>query len=83
MSDLLYLCDKSRHLICIPYSIGNLHIMAEALGIKRCWFHGGRRPHYDIPKKRIAEITAKCKVVGSQDIVCIIKNAVENGNGRH
>lgn len=68
-----YLCDKSRHLICKPYSIENLHKMAEELNIKKCWFH---KDHYDIPKKRIDEITNKCKVISSKEIVNIIKTAV-------
>jgi len=68
-----YLCDNSRHLICKPYSIENLHKMAEELNIKRCWFH---KDHYDIPKKRIDEITKKCKVISSKEIVNIIKTAV-------
>lgn len=65
-----YLTDGQRHLICFPYSKENLHKMADDLGIKRCWFH---RNHYDIPKKRIAEIEAKCRFVSSREIVKIIK----------
>lgn len=45
--------------------------MAKKLKIKRYWFH---KNHYDMPKKRIDEITAKCNVVSSKDIVRIIKN---------
>jgi uncharacterized protein YrrD len=45
--------------------------MAEELGIKKCWFH---KNHYDIPKKRIAEIQNKCIFVSSKEIVKIIKN---------
>jgi hypothetical protein len=59
--------------VCRPYSIPNLHRMAAELGIKRCWYHAGRFPHYDIPKRRIAEIQAKCLVVCSQDVLRIIK----------
>lgn len=69
MKNLTYLCDKSRHLVCIPFSIENLHQMALDLGIKRCWFH---KNHYDIPKRRIEEITSKCQVVSSKDIINII-----------
>lgn len=50
---LKYICDNSRHLVCLPYSIDNLHKMADDLNIKRIWFH---KNHYDIPKKRIDEI---------------------------
>lgn len=66
---LTYLCDGKRHLICIPYSIPNLHIMANSLNIKQCWFH---KDHYDIPKRRIVEITSKCKIVSSKELVRII-----------
>jgi hypothetical protein len=68
---LEYVCDAYRHLVCIPYSIENLHRMARELGIHRGWFHGGRHPHYDIPKRRISEIMAKCRVVPSREIVGI------------
>ncbi len=63
-----YYCDNKRHLVCTPYSVENLHKMAEELGIKRCWFH---KDHYDIPKRRIKEITDKCTSVNSKDIVDI------------
>ncbi len=69
-TSMRYLCDDARHLICLPYSIENLHKMADDLGIKRCWFH---KDHYDIPKKRIAEITAKCEMVSTRRIVEIVR----------
>lgn len=65
-----FVCDNARHLVCVPYTIDGLHAMARELGIKRCWFH---RNHYDIPARRIAEITAKCEVVDSRTIVRIIR----------
>lgn len=68
---LEYVCDAYRHLICLPYSIDNLHRMARDLGIHRGWFHNGKYPHYDIPKRRISEIMKKCRVVPSQDIIGI------------
>ena len=71
-----YLCDKNRHLICTPYSIENLHLMAADLQLDRCWFHSTKGlAHYDIPKRRIAEFTSKCTVVSSKEIVRIIKEA--------
>lgn len=69
-----YLCDNKRHLVCVPYSIKNLHKMAKKLKIGRWWYHKGKFPHYDIPKKRIEEITAKCEVVSPREILMIIKN---------
>jgi len=70
MSKLIYVCDNARHLICVPYSTANLHKMAKELELSRSWFHNN---HYDIPKKRIEEITKQCRVVSSKIIVDIIK----------
>jgi hypothetical protein len=69
---LEHVCDSRRHLVCLPYSVANLHRMAVELGIARGWFHGGRHPHYDIPKRRIKEIMAKCRVVSSRELLAII-----------
>ena len=66
-----YYCDEKRHLVCVPYSKENLHKMAEELGIKKCWFH---KNHYDIPKRRIAEIQSRCEIVSPKEILGIIKN---------
>lgn len=68
-----YYSDSMRHLVCKPYSIENLHKMAEDLNIKRCWFH---KNHYDIPKRRIGEITAKTRVVSPKEIWMIINGRV-------
>lgn len=63
-------CDDKRHLVCIPYSVQNLHRMAEDLGIRRCWFH---RNHYDIPKGMITFVTNIAEKVTSRQILEIIK----------
>lgn len=71
---MIFYCDDSRHLVCIPYNIENLHKMAAILDIKRCWFHSsGNKYHYDIPKRRIKEIKKKCVLVYSKDIIKIIR----------
>lgn len=67
---MIALCDQFRHLICSPYSIDNLHEMAKILDIKKCWFH---KTHYDIPKRRIAEIQSRCQVVSQKELLSIIK----------
>lgn len=73
-SDLTYYCDNARHLVCIPYTVQNLDRMALDLGIKKCWRHNSpKHVHYDIPKRRIAEITGKCHLVSPYDILSIIK----------
>ena len=67
---ILPICDRKRHLVCHPYSLDNLHKMAESMGIKRCWFH---RDHYDIPKRRIKEISDQCFLTSTMNIAKIIR----------
>lgn len=74
MDKLRYYCDNQRHLVCKPYSVKNLHLMATALNINICWYHAGSKPHYDIPKNRINEIMQKCTIVRPREILEIIKN---------
>lgn len=69
--NLRYITDKKRHLICVPYSVDNLHQMAKELNINKCWFH---KNHYDIPKKRIEEIEKQCQIIDPKNIVEIIKS---------
>lgn len=47
--------------------------MALSLDIKKCWFH---KDHYDIPKRRISEIEAKCLKVHPKIILAIIKGKI-------
>lgn len=68
---LKYICDTKRHLICVPYTIDNLHLMAEELKLKRCWFH---KNHYDIPIRRKQEIEKRSQIVSSKEIVEIIRS---------
>lgn len=78
--ELKFYCDDQRHLVCLPYSIHNLHRAGRELGISRCWYHSSKdHPHYDIPKRRIAEIQTKCTVVSSRDILAIIKGTYNVG----
>jgi len=69
-----YFCDNQRHLVCVPYSVENLHKMAKDLKINLVWYHGGSKSHYDIPKNRIKEIQERCIVVRPREILKIIKN---------
>lgn len=74
---LRYLCDNARHMVCEPFSLPNLHRMAAALGLKKAWFHTGKFPHYDMPKKRIEELTAQSERVTQKQILAIIKAGVK------
>lgn len=75
-----YFCDNQRHLVCVPYSIENLHKMAKDLKINLVWYHGGNKPHYDIPKNRIKEIQERCTIVRPREILKIIKNETTRTN---
>lgn len=72
---MIYYCDNNRHLICIPYSVENLHLMARDLNINKCWFHNKvNKWHYDIPKSRILEIQSKCTIITSRELLNMIRN---------
>ena len=69
--------DDQRHLVCNPYSIRNLHYMALTLGIGRHWFHGGKYPHYDIPKNKLQLVAQKANHVRPRDILNIIRTGLK------
>lgn len=78
-TELIYYSDEMRHLICEPYTVENLHKMANDLDIKKCWFHNKHgMPHYDIPKRRIKEIAEKTTVITSRDLYLKISRAKNN-----
>ena len=68
---MIYCTDGKRHLICVPYSVENLHEMAQHLGIKKSWYHPSPRPHYDVPKRRTEEIRTRCVSISSTELVRI------------
>ncbi len=78
-----FYCDNKRHLICKPYSVENLHLMAEILGINKCFYHLNPWPHYDIPSRRIAEITNKCVLVTDREIVKIYQEETGTTSKHH
>ncbi len=69
---LTFVCDNYRHLVCWPYSLDNLHLMAEKLNLKRCWFH---KTHYDIPKSRWM-LSKQLAIVSPKQIVRIIRGNI-------
>ena len=79
-----FVTDGKRHLICIPYSISGLHVMAAVLKINRCFYHhknkstGKIRPHYDIPALRKQEVESQCEFMSSRDINMIIKHYTDS-----
>lgn len=74
MEDLIYVSDSNRHLVCLPYSIDNLHRMAKDLKIGRHFYHKGKHPHYDIPARREDEVVARTVQTTSRIILSIISD---------
>jgi len=73
-----FVCDSMRHLVCVPYTLANLHRMAEILGIGRHWFHRAKYPHYDIPKRRVREIMGRVEVVTPRELLRIVQAGVKD-----
>lgn len=73
MSQIRFFTDGARHLVCYPFSLPGLHEMARNLGIKPCWFHAGRLPHYDVPKGRANNLPERVTVITSRQLLAIIK----------
>jgi hypothetical protein len=66
------LYDDQRHIVCQPFSLDNLHKVAEYLEIKKHWFHAKPYPHYDAPKKWKPPVV--CELVSPRRILEICKN---------
>jgi len=62
--------DEQRHLACFPYSKDMLHIIAEQLGIKKCWFH---KDHYDIPKHKQALVEKVAEKIPPKMLCAVIR----------
>lgn len=69
--------DDYRHLVCLPYSIDNLHELARCLNIGRHFYHAGRHPHYDIPVRRREALEELLPRVSSTDLVRITQGLIQ------
>lgn len=65
--------DGRRHLICLPYSVQNLHYMGAQLSLGKHWYHASRG-HYDIPVTRRNELEKLCLKVPPKTIARVILN---------
>lgn len=63
----------ARHLVCWPFSIDALHDMARELGVRRCWYHAGRFPHYDVPKMRVGKLGDRVETISTRALLAIVK----------
>lgn len=51
-------------------SIEELHEFASRIGLRRSWFQGGRRPHYDLTSaRRAVAVRAGALEIGRRDMV--------------
>lgn len=80
--NLTYITDKI-HLICLPYTVENLHEMAKRLKIRKHFFHNTvNKPHYDLPVTRRKHLLEEeiHKIASSKELVNIINNSIFNQN---
>lgn len=64
------------HLMChmLADTLGELHAMADAIGMQRRWFQPRSFPHYDVPQDRRALAVALGAVeVDRRGIVCVMR----------
>jgi hypothetical protein len=58
-------------------NIKNLHIFAQNIGIKKCWYENKRgkcQPHYDVRESKFQEaVDAGAKIVSRNEIVEFLK----------
>jgi len=61
----------------IADSIEELHIFAQTIGIKKCWFQnkrGKNQPHYDVKESKFKDaINQGATLVSSKEIVEFLK----------
>ncbi len=51
-------------------SVEELHAFASEIGLRREWFQGGSRPHYDLrPSRRRVAVSKGAEEVGTRDLV--------------
>jgi len=63
-------------------NIKDLHIFAERIGIKKCWYNnkrGKNQPHYDVRKTKLQEaINAGAKLVTRKELFLFLKENYES-----
>jgi hypothetical protein len=51
-------------------SVEELHAFASEIGLRREWFQGGPRPHYDLrPSRRRVAVSRGAEEVNARDLV--------------
>lgn len=71
VEELVYITDGVGNVICLPYSVENLHKMADDLGIKKTWYRDG---HYKVPKEIAEDLEEKCDKVTTTTLFRTVRN---------
>lgn len=72
---LEYYCDNQGHLVCLPYTIDNLHQMANELGLDQSHFKSHpKHAHYLISDNQKDTIMPQCHLVSSKHIIYIVRS---------
>lgn len=66
--------DSKKRLVCMPYSVSNLHTVAKTLGMKRGLF---RSSHYAVPASKLVEIQQKSVIITATQANMIIKGEIK------
>lgn len=78
VSDLtLLLDDDGGHIVCLPYTVDNLHRMAKELGLARSRFRNPEDgwPYYSVPMTLRHDILDRTDVefVSVEQLLCAIR----------
>lgn len=71
VEELIYITDGVGNVICLPYSVENLHKMADDLGIAKRWYRDG---HYKVPKEIADDLEEKCDKVTTTTLFRTVRN---------
>lgn len=71
VEELIYITDGVGNVICLPYSVENLHKMADDLGIAKRWYRNG---HYNVPKEIADGLEEKCDKVTTTTLFRTVRN---------
>lgn len=67
---------KSCHLAAD--TLEELHAFAASIGMKRSWFQGGRRPHYDLTeRRRAAAVALGAREVDDREFIAVVNKLGE------
>ena len=72
--------DQACHLIAD--TVGELHLFADRLGLKRSWFQDGTLPHYDLTKgMRLRAVGSGAIEINRDELVALLRDHRRRSGG--